>query len=313
MWQYDVLDLELKVTWAISRSQSDIKKNFLLKYTDQDKTYFAEIAPNTRYGEEFETVRAQLDKYLPMLETKQQWDSFDKTKLFPSISFGVDQIFFQLEGQKLLHFNKNLKTSFSIPIMDRSKLSTYLDNAGEFDFYKIKVASNEQLPFVEEIFKLRPNAKLCIDANEGFESALDFIAFTKHLDLSRVEFFEQPLPSSHSEHEVIKDALSVPIIADESCHGNFSMEKIAKEFDGVNIKLMKCFSIMQAQDLLESAKSLGLKCMLGCMIETSLSLQYAFQFSNILDYVDLDGFLLIKDDPFQKIKHLGRGRLELSS
>jgi L-alanine-DL-glutamate epimerase-like enolase superfamily enzyme len=107
------------------------------------------------------------------------------------------------------------------------------------------------------------------------------------------------------------DSPTPPIIADESCVGPADVLKCAGVFDGINIKLSKCGGIRPALQMIHTARSAGLQIMLGCMVETSVGIAAAAQLAPLVDYVDLDGHLLLADDPFEGIG--GRnGRLTLS-
>ena len=118
--------------------------------------------------------------------------------------------------------------------------------------------------------------------------------------ISKIDFIEQPLPA-RLNHEMIylKGKCGVEFIADESITYDEDLSKLSLYFDGVNIKLMKSGTIRNAKKQLEKAKKLGLKTMLGCMIETSLGISFAYSLAKDVDYLDLDGFILIEDEPFQ--------------
>lgn len=134
--------------------------------------------------------------------------------------------------------------------------------------------------------------------------------FLEKVDTAKIEFLEQPLPSHSKDHADLKRLSPLEIIADESCHGVVDVSQLADQFHGINCKLMKCHTLAQAQAMIKQAKSLSMKTMLGCMIETSLAIRYGFLFAKDIDYFDLDGFLLIENDPFSKVKYLGEGIIE---
>jgi L-alanine-DL-glutamate epimerase-like enolase superfamily enzyme len=127
-----------------------------------------------------------------------------------------------------------------------------------------------------------------------------------------VELVEQPLPVGDAEAltQLVKEDLP-PVIADENCLRPDDVLRCRGLFDGINIKLCKCGGIRPALEMIHSARSAGLKIMLGCMVETSVGIAAAAQLAPLVDYVDLDGHLLLADDPFQGIGGAG-GRLTLS-
>src|SRR5207249_5954991 len=93
----------------------------------------------------------------------------------------------------------------------------------------------------------------------------------------------------------------IPIIADEACLHPTDIPKLVNSFDGVNVKLMKCGGILEAYRMIQIAKSLGMKTMLGCMIESSIGVTAAAHLSPLVDYADLDGNLLIANDPYSGV------------
>ncbi len=127
-----------------------------------------------------------------------------------------------------------------------------------------------------------------------------------------VEFIEQPLPSSMIEEQAwLKERSKIPIFADESLMSSYDIPKIAHAFHGINIKLMKCGGIQEALRMVSMARAFSLKIMLGCMIETSAGITAGASISPLFDYVDLDGNLLIVNDPFKGVIN-SKGKLILS-
>jgi glutamate racemase len=309
-WSYSSLILKLKTTWKISRNSSDEKKNYIIKWGDQ---LLGEVAPNIRYGEEHSLVEKQIQELFLRLKTPHDLLSIDMQKYFPSVAFAFDQIRLQFEQKLTLsHFPQYLprvETSFSIPIMEERDLAGYLERNASYNCYKIKVGE-KPLEWVQAVQRLLPNKKLRVDANEAFVSASDVLKFLEKVDSSKIEFLEQPLPASSSEHAELKRNSPLEIIADESCHGVVDISKLQDQFHGINCKLMKCQSVDQAQNLIQQARSLHMKTMLGCMIETSLAIRFGFLLAADIDYFDLDGFLLIENDPFSKVHYLGKGIIE---
>jgi L-alanine-DL-glutamate epimerase-like enolase superfamily enzyme len=109
----------------------------------------------------------------------------------------------------------------------------------------------------------------------------------------------------------VRSRVHIPIIADEACLRPEDVPKIAGAFDGINIKLMKCGGIKEGLTMIGLAKSLGMKVMLGCMIESSLGITAAAHLASEADYLDLDSHLLIENDPYLGVK-LENGKLVLN-
>ena len=108
----------------------------------------------------------------------------------------------------------------------------------------------------------------------------------------------------------IRQRVHIPVIADEACLHPTDIPKLAPYFDGVNIKVDKCGGLLEAFRMIQIAKSLGLKTMLGCMVSTSVAITAAAHLSPLVDYVDLDGNLLIANDPMKGVTVV-KGRLVL--
>jgi len=151
---------------------------------------------------------------------------------------------------------------------------------------------------------------LRVDANEGWtlEGAQ---ARLEWLESMGVELVEQPLPAGQIEEmRELRRVSSLPLFADESVHRATDIPRLAGAFDGINIKLMKCGGIAEARRMIAVARAHGMQVMLGCMVESSLAITAAAHLSPLVDHADLDGNLLIKDDPFVGVTVRG-GRLLL--
>ena len=131
------------------------------------------------------------------------------------------------------------------------------------------------------------------------------------LEKKNVEFVEQPLPASNIEDsEKLKEQSSLKLIADENCIDSTDIPKIRNAFDGINIKLMKCGGLFEALKMIRLARKNDLEIMLGCMVESSVAITAAAHLSPLVDYADLDGNVLIKNDPYIGVR-LKEGKLLL--
>jgi L-Ala-D/L-Glu epimerase len=176
---------------------------------------------------------------------------------------------------------------------------------------KIKVDAESGLEMLKEIVQ-HTSVKLRVDANEGWKDLDQFMRFQENLKGMNIELIEQPFPSSMvAEYKELKKKTPYVLLADESIEdvGNFA--ELASQFHAVNIKLMKTGSLVKARDLLIKAKTHGMSSMIGCMIETSIGISYGMLFGGLVDYVDLDGFLLVKDEPFRLVSE-AEGILKLN-
>ncbi|MBK7434589.1 MAG: dipeptide epimerase [Chitinophagaceae bacterium] len=161
--------------------------------------------------------------------------------------------------------------------------------------YKIKVGVEGDVELVAELRK-HTNAMFRVDANAGWtlEQALEKIPLLKELG---VELVEQPLAKDDWEGmKTLYAASSLPLIADESCVFENDVDKCPDHFHGINIKLTKCSGITPARRMISRAREIGLKVMIGCMNESSIGTAAIAQLAPLLDYVDMDGPLLLEED-----------------
>lgn len=161
--------------------------------------------------------------------------------------------------------------------------------------YKIKVSGQNDLVILEAIRK-KTNAKLRIDANAGwlFNNAIDMLPALENLD---IELIEQPFAKeAFDETKNLADATKIPIIADESCVGLADVEKCIGVFDGINIKLTKSSGITPALEMIKKARHYNLKVMLGTMNESTIGTAALAHMAPMVDYLDADGPLLLKED-----------------
>ena len=317
-WSIKEIELPLKLTWNISRNSSDIKHNFIIEVRNGSIKAHGEVAFNVRYGESREMILEKFEEFKAAAPQDfngvESLISFLESMDLPqSLKFGIESSFVHyisiLSGKSvalLMGTNvvSSVKTSFSIPIMEVGNVEKFIidNNLKRFSVLKVKVNRDNAQDFCKEILRVT-TVPLRIDANESFENAAETIKFLENFsDLSRLEFLEQPLLSSmHEEAVELKKYSKVLLMADESVTKEDISEYFKERFHGINVKMMKAGGYMKAVKQLRQAKLLGLKTMLGCMIETSLGISSALNISGGVDYFDLDGCLLIKEDPYKLI------------
>ncbi|MBE0573034.1 MAG: dipeptide epimerase, partial [Ignavibacteriaceae bacterium] len=212
--------------------------------------------------------------------------------------------FLDVPLHKYLGINKrdNIYSLYTIGISDSLKIKQKVEDASEFKFLKIKLGSKNDK---EIILKLREltDKHLFIDVNQGWSDkyfALDMIGW---LAEQNVMLIEQPLPKENFEDvNWLNERSPLPIIADEAVQTINDLRNIKHLYSGVNIKLMKAGGIRQAYRMMQNAKELNLKIMLGCMTETSCAITAASHLAPLADWVDLDGAELISNDLFAGMK-----------
>jgi len=315
------IPLELKVNWKLSRNETLLKENFILATQLGERTVRGEIAPNIRYGETEEVILENFERFkLAGVESSKELKQlFSQGQWAHSFQFGIESLLVQREALSAnktvweylgLEKPQKIATSFSVPIMELADLPEYLGKLQRFPYIKIKVSQDNAIDFVTAVAK-ETHVPLRIDGNEGFTDFDSYKRFEEKVSKLNIQFIEQPLPStSVEEYQKLKKDSLFEIMADESIENTADFEKLSTMFHSINIKLMKTGGYYNAIRLLNEAKSHGMKCMIGCMIETSLGISSAMNLYSLGDYFDLDGSLLIKNDPFELIRET-EGRLTL--
>ncbi|WP_408095387.1 enolase C-terminal domain-like protein [Peredibacter sp. HCB2-198] len=310
------IHLDLKVNWKLSRNQTTFKKNFIVHLDTDIGNFKSEIAPNSRYGETPETIEDQFVSWATQVDIKSiktipaLVQNLAKVKLFHSLSFGIESAFMSylavLNNQDLSTFLAlprpvPVATSFSMPITPIGEIKDYLAPLTRFKSLKIKVDAETGTEMLHEIRK-HTNVPLRVDANEGWKDLDQFMRFQETLKGMNIELIEQPFPSSMvREYKELKKQTPYKLLADESIEDVGDFNELSQQFHAVNIKLMKTGSLLKAKELLLDAKKHNMTAMMGCMIETTIGISYGMLFGGMVEYVDLDGFLLIKDEPFKLV------------
>ena len=214
---------------------------------------------------------------------------------------------------KYLNISKSILpfTSFTIGIDEPAIMKKKIQEAEQFKILKVKLGTEQD----EEIIKLireETDKPLYVDINQGWKDLHYAVNMSNWLHHQNVLLIEQPFNKNDLDSSALLTEKSpIPIIADESMQRLSDIEKIKNSFTGINIKLMKCTGMNEADKIIKVARQHGLKIMLGCMTETSCAISAAVQFASLVDYADLDGNMLITNDPF-KGKTIEEGVLQTS-
>ena len=313
------IKLELKVNWKLSRNEALFKDNFVVKIELEGKVGLGEVAPNIRYGETPEKIQNAFEG-LPSFSGPSEVLEYCKKESLPhAFKCGLECAAIDLEaktrGQSIeerlgLPKIKRAPTSMSVPIMEEDLLEDYIKALKRFPFIKIKVNSENAVSFARKVASFT-SAPLRIDANEGFKDAESFLAFCEQTRDLDVQFMEQPFAASNKKaYLAIRGKCPFEVMADESIEDKADFSELSQMFDSINIKLMKTGGYTKALELIKKAKERKLKVMLGCMIESSLGISCAMRLGSLADYYDLDGALLVKNDPFDWVEEK-EGRLAL--
>ncbi len=190
------------------------------------------------------------------------------------------------------------ETSMTLGIDKPDRILVKMAEIASFPIWKVKIGTDAESQTLALIREHAPNKTIRVDANMGWPAneALDRLHAIAPFD---PELIEQPCAREDlATLRRLKDARVRPIVADESCVKPADVARVADSVDGINIKLSKCGGILEARRMIAAARARGLKVMLGCMIESSLGIAAAAQLAPAVDWIDLDGHLLIANDPF---------------
>lgn len=194
-------------------------------------------------------------------------------------------------------------TTYTLGIDSPEMILKKLEEAKDFNLLKVKLDGTNDKRIIETI-RSATNKSVCVDVNQGWkekESALDMMYWLKE---KGVVFVEQPLSKNKlDDSQWLKEKSPLPLIADEAVQTLNDIEKIKDAYHGINIKLMKCGGLREAMKMIKLARKLEMKIMIGCMSESSCGVSAAAQLAPLADWTDLDGPLLITNDPFSGITY----------
>ena len=300
--------------FTIARSSHVRYDNVVVEVEEEGLTGLGEAAPSAYYGETQGTVLAALEALRPVLEEAHPLDvraleAALERRLGGNAAaraavsaachdwrgkrFGVP--LYRLLG---LGTETIPPTSFTIAIASPEEMAERAAAVRGFRVVKVKLGFEGDERALERVAAAVGDRRLRVDANAGWtrKGAARKLRLLEELG---VELLEQPLPAEDVEGLASLRAVArLPIVADESCVTARDLRRVAGAVDGVNVKLAKTGSVGEALRLVEGARALGLSVMLGCMVESSLGIAAAVHLSPLVDWVDLDGHLLISDDPF---------------
>jgi L-alanine-DL-glutamate epimerase-like enolase superfamily enzyme len=321
-----ILRLNLQHTWTTTMSSSAYRDTLHVAYARDGITGHGEGAPIVRYHEDaqsaqkaVESVRDLLLSAEPMQFSRLMADIFKRIPGEWAGKAAIDIALMDWVGQKLgiplySYFGLDPKdtplTTFSIGIDTPEITKQKTREAADFPILKVKVGLSTDEPTIEAIRSVT-GKKLRVDANEGWKDKEEAVRKINWLEEHGVEFIEQPLPAGMIEEtRWVRSRVHIPIIADEACQRVSDIPKLKDAFDGVNVKLDKAGGMLEAYRMIEIAKSLGMRTMLGCMVSSSVTVTAAAHLSPLVDYADLDGNLLISNDPFHGVL-VEKGKLVL--
>lgn len=313
---YQVIDLPLKHTFTIAHQSRDVQDTLIVKLEDAGFYGLGESTTNPFYGMTIENMTDRLESARLLIEQgawnhpEELWEM--TREIFaqnPFAQCALDMaawdIFTKKEGKKLYEYlglnPKNIPlTNFTIGIDSLDKMVSKMKEV-DWPIYKIKLGTANDLEIVRELRK-HSNAIFRIDANCAW-TAEQAIRNSEILAQLGVEFMEQPLAKDDWEgmKEVYQHS-KLPVMADESCIVESDVKKCQGHFHAINVKLVKAGGITPGLRMIQEAKSLGMKTMVGCMTESSVGISAIAHIAPLLDYVDMDGAMLLSKDPAKGVE-----------
>ena len=310
--------VNLKHTWTTTMSSSQYRDTIYVRYTRDGITGHGEGAPIVRYNESAESGRKAVESIRDLIVGADPWqfekvmaEVFQRVKGEYAGKAAVDIALLDWVTQKLgvplyRYFGLDPKdaplTTFSIGIDTPEITKQKVREAAAFPILKVKVGLDTDEATINAIRSVT-DKPLRVDANEGWKDKEEAVRKINWLATKGVEFVEQPMAADRLEDlRWVKQRVSLPLIGDESAQRAGDIPKLVGIFDGINVKLDKAGGILEAYKEIQIAKALGFKTMLGCMVSTSVSVTAAAHLSPLVNYADLDGNLLISNDPYSGVR-----------
>jgi L-alanine-DL-glutamate epimerase-like enolase superfamily enzyme len=319
------IELPLEVPFSISRSTTRVHRICVLELECRGVTGYGEASPSAYYGDSLEGAKEALgactrligdDPFAVEAAGRLMRERFPSS---PSAGAAVEAALCDLGGKlaglpvfRMLGLSglKPPPTSYTVGVDDVDLARGRLEWLRRFPILKVKVGFGDEEALLD-LLATGTDAVLRVDANEGWTLDEAVGKVDRYGREYGIELFEQPLPKEDIDgYRKLKAACSGTIIVDESVRRAEDIGAWAGVVDGINVKLMKCGGLREALEMIGVARSLGMRVMLGCMIESSLGISAAAQIAPLVDFCDLDGNLLIARDPFTGVK-ADQGELNL--
>lgn len=310
-------DLALRYPFSISRHTYHSMQTLIVELSYESVSGFGEATINPYYGVTVENLVDAFSGAAGLLEDfifkspSDLWNALhnelkDNYFALSAIDCAAHDLFCKLKGRSFsyhygINYSKYPFTSYTLGIGTLEHMKKKISELS-WPVYKIKLGAPNDLEIIREIRKYTKSL-IRVDANGGWTKD-QAVKMIDELAGIEVEFIEQPLKHGQwKEMKELYDRSSLPIIADESCAREQDVEKCHGYFDGINIKLSKCGGLTPALRMIQQARNYGMKVMIGCMTESTVGISAAAQLLPLVDYADLDGPLLLKEDVATGVKY----------
>ena len=323
---FEPYNLQLKHVFTLASSSRSTTPVMLTKIEFDGLTGYGEASMPPYLGESQESAA----RFLSALNLQQFKDPFrmdeileyvdqsapENTAAKASVDIALHDLVGKIMGQpwyKIWGFSAEDTpvTSFTIGIDTPEVVRQKVKEAAGFKILKVKLGRETDREMIESIREVS-NVPLCVDVNQGWKDkkeALDMIFWLKE---KGIQYVEQPMPKEQKDDIAwLTQNSPLPVIADEAVQRLADVQKTLGVYSGINIKLMKCTGMHEAYKMMILARANDMKVMIGCMTETSCAISAAAQLSPLATWADLDGNLLISNDPYEGVKILD-GKITLN-
>jgi L-alanine-DL-glutamate epimerase-like enolase superfamily enzyme len=311
---YQKFDLPLKHVFTISRGSIAVQETLVVQVSSGGQHGYGESTTNSFYGATIPNMTAVIEAVRPLvaagspddplkliaaISEKLPNEKFAKFAL-NALDGAIHDLWGKLQGTPVyklwgLTTDKIPKSDYTLGIDTPEKMVAKLKEMPGWPVYKIKLGTADDLGIIREL-RRHTDALFRVDANCGW-TAEQTIEFAPALKKMNVEFIEQPLPPEDVEGaRRAFEGSALPLIADENCITEEDVDRCAGRFHGINIKLVKCGGLATARRMVTRARELGLQVMAGCMTESTVGISALAQLLPLLDYVDMDGAVLLAKD-----------------
>jgi L-Ala-D/L-Glu epimerase len=311
-----IVNLELAEPFVISRDRTEVAEVVWVELEHEGMRGYGEAAPNGRYDESAESALS----YLQSVDGELGNDPFALDEIMARLPkreyaarSAIDAALHDLCGKltgvpvwRMLGLERGgPPTSWTIGLGDPDEMARKAEGATDFDGVKLKLGGRDG----QDVGRVRAvrgvwQGPIRVDVNEGWSGLDEALDALPQLAELGVEYCEQPLPAGDPSGTRLKEASPLPIYVDEDCHTVEDVPDCAERSHGINIKLAKSGGIREALRIVPAARKLGLGVMLGCMVESGLGIAAGASIASLCDHVDLDGNLLLREDPWPGVQLL---------
>jgi L-alanine-DL-glutamate epimerase-like enolase superfamily enzyme len=323
----EIKKLQLRHTWTTTMSSSAYRETVHVRYSRDGIVGYGEGAPIIRYKEYPDQAKQAIDSVRDVILSENPV-YFDKLlgdvrrRLGENQHAAMSAVDIAMMDWVTKKLNVPLYAYFGLDPADApvSDFSIGIDTpeitrqktleAANYPILKVKVGLNTDEETITAIRSIT-NKPIRVDANEGWTDKEEAIRKINWLETQGIDLIEQPMPAHMlDETRYVRSKVHLPIIADEACTSASMIPQLINSYDGVNVKLDKAGGILEAYRWIKMARAMNLKVMLGCMVSSSCSCTAAAHLTPLVDYADLDGNLLVSNDPYVGLK-IEKGKLIL--